>query len=136
MIYLTGTHALNLTCSLETCGDWHTSALAWKELHLSDTDNSIYGSWGIESEIKAPNGKMYKHADHLRAILDIMEDDKWFMLRQMKGFKEDFICTDIYDDIFMSKVFMLKYKSNWEEINKLMKMEYKCKWLKYLEEHK
>lgn len=29
MKYVSLIHALNLPCSLDTCGDWHTSALQW-----------------------------------------------------------------------------------------------------------
>lgn len=31
MLYLSGIHAPNIEDSLETCGDWHTSALITKD---------------------------------------------------------------------------------------------------------
>ena len=33
MEYITGQYALNLSCSLNTTGDWHTSALNWKNVY-------------------------------------------------------------------------------------------------------
>ena len=35
MKYISGINALNLPCSLDTCGDWHTSALQWGIKQLS-----------------------------------------------------------------------------------------------------
>lgn len=29
MEYISGIHALNLICNLDTCGDWHQSAIQW-----------------------------------------------------------------------------------------------------------
>ena len=30
MKYVTGIHALNIPCNLETSGDWHMSAIQWE----------------------------------------------------------------------------------------------------------
>lgn len=45
MKYISCIHDLNLPCSLETCGDWHTSALQWVDLHMRESDNSIFGNY-------------------------------------------------------------------------------------------
>ncbi len=47
MLYITGIHALNIEDSLETCGDWHTSALQLQDLHLKESTGSTFGNWGI-----------------------------------------------------------------------------------------
>ena len=41
MQYLSGIHALNLQCSLDTSGDWHQSALRWKDLDWRESDGSL-----------------------------------------------------------------------------------------------
>lgn len=57
MKYISGVQALNLPCSLDTCGDWHTSALQWQVLNYKDTEQSILGDWGIESCSCVPEHK-------------------------------------------------------------------------------
>ena len=42
MNYLLGIHALNLKCSLDTCGDWHTSALHWDHLPWRKSNGSLF----------------------------------------------------------------------------------------------
>lgn len=129
MLYVTGIHALNLSCSLNTCGDWHTSALNWSKLDVRESSKSIFDDWGIEKARDLPdNIKMIPVANHLRAILDLMESDS---LRFIKGFYNDWICTDEYNNIFFSKVILLRDKPNWNEINKLMKYEFLWDWDKF-----
>ena len=48
MEYISGIHALNLPCELETCGDWHTSALQWKRPLMRESNGSLFGDYGIE----------------------------------------------------------------------------------------
>ena len=48
MLYITGLFALNLECSLGTTGDWHMSGMDWSKLTLADSNNSIFGTYGIE----------------------------------------------------------------------------------------
>lgn len=42
MKYISEIFALNITCSLETCGDWRTSDLNWDNLRFRETDGYIY----------------------------------------------------------------------------------------------
>ncbi len=42
MIYVSGIHALNLNCKLNTSGDWHQSALKWKDITLLDSEKSPF----------------------------------------------------------------------------------------------
>lgn len=59
-----------------------------------------------------------------------MELGKW--LDWLKGFKNDFMRTDIYNDEFFSKVILLKDVKHWDKINKLMKREFMWEWDKFI----
>ena len=75
MRYLSGIHALNLNCSLDTCGDWHQSALRWEELDWRESDGSVWGDYGIEENSHIPKHPgTYKTANHIRALLDLLAD--------------------------------------------------------------
>ena len=130
MIYLSGIHALNLPCRLNTCGDWHCSALKWKDLTLLNSDNSIYKEYGIEPDRTIPehNGSYYV-ANHIRAILDLLEMGA-FPLAQ--GMRDDFICTSEYDDEIFGKVLLLNKLPHWKQIDAFMRKEYYMKWVNYL----
>lgn len=131
MKYITGIQALNLPCSLETCGDWHTSALQWSNLNVEETENSVFKEWGIEDCSCVPEHTgTFKIANTLRALLDLLVAGQ-FSLAQ--GMNEDFICNSAYDDEVFEKVSMLKTLSNWEQIDSFMGKEYKMKWLTYKE---
>lgn len=108
VLYITGIHALNLPCELETTGDWHTSSLDWKNVPLRESDNSPIKEWGIEGGIVLPDKREYNHANHLRAILDIMETGTEYELKWLGGFRDGFICTDRYNELFFTKVYCLK----------------------------
>ena len=132
MFYLSGIHALNIEDSLDTCGDWHTSSLDWGNITLLDSSESQFRDWGIESNKVIPgNEGVFNVANTLRAILDLMEKG---CLEYLKGFREDFICTDRYDYEFFSKVCMLRGSSNWHKIDELMKREFMFKWDNYKED--
>ena len=126
MKYISDVYALNIPCSLNTCGDWHYDVLdLLPDYKMKDSQDSIFGEWGIEEH----DGK--KVANHIRAILDMLSDNKTGYL---KGFYDDFISTEEYDNILMEKVYELRNFSNWNNINDLMKKELRVKWIKYLEE--
>lgn len=48
MRYISGLKALNLPCSLDTCGDWHTSAINWSNIETKESNKSFFKDWGIE----------------------------------------------------------------------------------------
>lgn len=133
MKYVTGVHALNIPNSLETCGDWHCSALRWKDICFLESEGSIWGEWGIESGKHIPEhgDEVFYVADDLRAILDIMGVYK--DTRYLKGFKNDFLCTDKYNLVFFEKVYMLRDADNWDEIDSLMSKEFMWEWVRYKE---
>lgn len=131
MQYITGSHALNLSCKLDTCGDWHTSALRWKNIHFEETETMFFKNYGLEFERKIPNSdKTYVVANHIRALLDLLELRKYSVAQ---GMNEDFICNPRYDQEVFEKVYSMRAIKHWDEIDRFMKKEYKTKWLKYKE---
>lgn len=131
MKYITGTHALNLQCSLDTCGDWHTSALKWVNIQFKNSDTSRFKDWGIESGHEIPdNDGVYYVANHIRALLDLLEDGKFSVAR---GMREDFICNEMYTPMVLEMVWELRDLAHWESIDKFMKREYRITWLEFKE---
>ena len=133
MLYLSGVHALNIENTLNTCGDWHTSALDWSNIKLADSSNSVFREWGIEMNKSIPeHTELYNVANDLRAILDLMQKEE--NLGYLKGFRDDFICTDEYNDVFFQKVFLLRNLKHWADINSLMEREFMFEWQNFLKE--
>lgn len=131
MKYITGIKALNIDNRLNTCGDWHTSALDWQNIELAESDGSLLGDWGVETEKIIPeHDNTYNVANDLRAILDLMASGH---IRFLRGFKRDFIDTDEYDDVFFEKAYMLRELDNWGEINYLMRNEFRQKWVDFID---
>lgn len=132
MIYVTGIHALSLPCSLDTCGDWHYVVLRWKDVVLRDSTSSIFGDYGLEANREIPNHEEpFVVANHIRAILDMLEMD---IISPLRGMDNDLICNDRYTKVLFDKVLLLRDSYNWNKINEFMKSEYKLVWLKYLED--
>lgn len=129
MMYITGQQALNLPCSLETCGDWHTSALQWKKLNMRESNESLFGDYGIEVCDKVPENRgIFYTANTLRALLDLLLEGN-FALAQ--GANNDFICNDKYNKEFMSKVMMLRDQAHWDKIDYFMGREFLFEWNKF-----
>lgn len=129
MQYISGMFALNLKCSLDTCGDWHQSGMNWQELKFRETDESIFGDYGIEPCSHVPEHKgNYMIADTLRALLDLLEENR---LTCAQGMREDFICNEDYTQEFFKKVLMLQHLEHWDSIDRLMKREYMQDWLDF-----
>ena len=129
MKYITGIHALNLSCSLETCGDWHRSALQWEHPNIKESETSFYKDYGLESNHKIPeHDEYFTIANTIRALLDLLYDRR-FPIAQ--GMNEDFICNDKYDDEIFNKVYEMKELDYWDEIDLFMQKEYRTKWLKF-----
>lgn len=130
MKYLTDIHALNLPCRLKTTGDWHTSALKWEYLLIRESDDSVFGDWGIDLD---PPTTIPNHPDlripianHLRAVADILEEGRFTLA---PGFKSDWIDVDDYDDELMEHVLLLQNLPTWSRIDGIMKKEYGLRWL-------
>ena len=130
MKYITGIHALNLPCSLLTCGDWHLSSLQWEQPFFRHTADSVFGYYGIEENISIPeHQEKYPVANHIRALLDLLELGK-FTLAQ--GMNKDFICNDDYTDEIFEQVMKLKDSPRWSDIDQFMRKEYFSRWVNYL----
>lgn len=129
MRYITGEHALNLSCKLETCGDWHTSALRWKNITFMNSEDSIYGDYGIEPNHRIPeHDEVYYVANHIRALLDLLDMGNFAVAQ---GMREDFICNEEYTDEVFEQVSKLKEHKNWERIKEFMGKEYKLDWVNF-----
>lgn len=129
MKYVSLIHALNLPCDLETCGDWHTSALQWKRINYLESNRSIFGNYGIEVGKRIPeHDGIYNVANHIRALLDMLVF-KQFSLAQ--GMRDDFICNDKYTNEIFEKVYQLNNLAHWDEINKFMENEYMMQWINW-----
>lgn len=132
MEYISGIHALNLPCELATCGDWHQSSLKWDDIDIRDSRNSIFAEYGIEKNKKIPKGdKKYNVANHIRAILDILESGE-YPFSHIEGMRDDLIVVGDYTDEIFNKVYLLRDNSNWDNINRFMGDEYYGKWLRFL----
>ena len=129
MKYITGQHALNIPCSLLTCGDWHQSALQWKSPLFRNSSDSIFKDYGIEQNISIPeHTEKYNVANHIRALLDLIEMGK-FSLAQ--GMNKDFICNDDYTSEIFDQVIRLSNSPIWSDIDRFLGKEYFGEWLTY-----
>ena len=101
MMYLTGELAFGIPCKLETNGRWDISRKQFANATFVDSDNTLWGNYGIE-EAKIIPGKeftVFNVANHVRAYLDMLlaVDD----LSKMEGIYEDWIGAVKYRlDIF------------------------------------
>jgi hypothetical protein len=131
MKYITGIHALNLTCGLDTCGDWHQSALAWKDIDIRDTKDSLLGEWGLEYNKSIPeHDGNYTVANHIRACIDLLESGNF---SEVQGMHNDFICNEFYNNLIFQKVSELKILPLWAKIDEFMGREYNMRWLRFKE---
>jgi len=129
MQYITGVHALNLTCSLLTCGDWHSPAIQWEKPTYRSTEDSLFGEYGIEYCSNVPgNEGTYAVANHIRALLDLLEIGNYGIAQ---GMNKDYICNDDYTEEIFSKVLLMKELPNWNSIDLFIGKEYGSRWLSY-----
>lgn len=129
MQYISGIHALNIPCSLLTCGDWHCSALKWQNITFMDTEKTFFKDYGIELQKRIPqHTESYAVANHIRALLDLLEIGNF---STAQGMNKDFICNDDYNDEIFEKVASMKMLPNWSEIDRFMTREYYQKWVNF-----
>jgi len=130
--YVTGIHALNIPCELETCGDWHQGAIQWQSPFFRQIDESVFGNLGIESGKSIPGhqGEFFV-ANHIRALLDLLELGQ-FSLAQ--GMRDDYIANNLYTRQIFEQVSLLRNTPIWPDIDTFMGSEYYGRWLDYKEE--
>ena len=129
MKYVSLIHALNLPCSLQTSGDWHCSALQWENPNILNTEDSIFGEYGIEkNKIIPEHSGRYNVANHIRAILDLLYVGNFTVAQ---GMNKDYICNSKYDkEIFEQVIKMINFP-HWDKIDRFMTKEYLKKWVDY-----
>ena len=134
MRYITGIHALNLSCALETCGDWHMSALKWRDLTFKDSEDSFLSEYGIEANREIPEtSERFFVANHIRALLDLLLDGNFSVAQ---GMRDDFICNEVYTQEIFIKVSEIMRHVGVDlarKIDEFMCREYKLDWLKFKE---
>lgn len=130
MKYITGVHALNLPCSLNTTGDWHMSWIQWDHPQMLDSEMSVYGDWGIELNHNIPEHEGgVPVANHIRACLDMLETGDFYHPR---GMRDDFICWDAYTPLIFEKVMLLQELPYWDKIKHFMEKEYRGQWFRFM----
>lgn len=130
MQYITGIHALNLPCALNTCGDWHTSALRWEKITWRESFQSPFNDYGIEMHRSIPFLQIpdCNIANHIRALLDLLHEGNF---ATAQGMRDDFIGNDAYTQEIFAKVLLLQGEENWTVIDAFMEREYKLQWLQF-----
>ena len=127
MKYISCIHALNIPCSLETCGDWHQSAIQWDKPQTRESNGSFYGEYGLEFGHRIPeHSGTFVVANTIRALLDLLYERNYPVAQ---GMNKDYICNSKYDDEVFSKVYEMHNLPHWPEIDNFMFKEYGIKWL-------
>ena len=129
MKYITGIHALNIPCSLETGGDWHMFGIQWGKPTMMDTDTAFFGNlWSEQHKIPPDFQRLVPVANHIRACLDLLELRDYINLQ---GMKEDYICHNDYQDLIFSQVLKMRSLPYWKEISRFMESEYFMDWVRF-----
>ncbi|MGI6075056.1 MAG: nucleotidyl transferase AbiEii/AbiGii toxin family protein [Pyramidobacter sp.] len=130
MRYITGLQALNLTCSLDTTGDWHQPCLDWRHLLLWDTDTAFYKDYGIEENSHVPEhpGETFKTANHIRALLDMLYARDF---GNAQGMNRNFIDQPLYEGEIFAKVMKMRRLPYWNEIDRFMEREFLMRWVSF-----
>lgn len=129
MQYITGIFALNIRTMSDVSGDWHRGALDWSKVCLQDSDQSLWGDYGIAKDHFVPElGRKCNVANTVRALLDLIAAKQF---HYAQGMQSDLICNDNYTTEIFDKVLMLKNCPDWSEIDSFMQSEYKMKWVRY-----
>ena len=132
MKYITGIHALNTPCSLDTTGDWHYSSIDWSNPVVKESSYSFFGDYGIEEHDTQNWGHTFI-ANHIRALLDYMIDDN---MVGPQGMRNDYICNEVYTPLIFEKVYEMRNLTHWDDINRFMIKEYRIDWVNFLKEMK
>lgn len=131
--YLTGTHALNISCPDGTPGDWHHSSLDWSDIPslLVPVSSSPFGRAGLYRR-DFPGAKGVLVANHVRACLDLVAEGFY---GSAQGMRECFLDDPGTDSVVFGAVWdKLRNSAKWDGIDRFMGREYGCSWLDYKED--
>ena len=127
MKYITGLHALDLPCSLETCGDFHHLP-DWKHPMVMNTEKAFFGDWGLEwHEIPGQGGKRVPVANHIRACLDMLEMRDY---ANLQGMNAVYLDAPRYNEFIFEQVLRMRALPYWKEIDAFMESEYFMFWVR------
>ena len=115
---------------LDTCGDWHQSAIQWAYPQMRESAESLFGDYGIEGDHYIPEhpGKTFYVANTIRACLDLLCECNFAVVQ---GMNKDYICNEKYDNEIFIHVYALRTHRNWEAIDGFMMKEYHAKWMNF-----
>lgn len=135
MKYVSGLHALSQVCDLDTAGVPNPHELDWEHVCIRETDESIYGTYGITEINFLPNqgyGCFYI-ANTIRAILDCLVYGDYDAIND---FRDEIICNERFNEEVFEKVSCLNNLPSWATIDAIMHREYGNLWLRYKLTHK
>lgn len=134
MKYITGVFALNiLDTDTGTPGDWHASCLDWDHPQILDTNESIFETWGVYKNERCPTDITNNIvANNLRACADLVEHG---CFEPVRGMRRDYIDDESYTEEFLSHIWELRNRPNWNAIDQFMGEEYTMSWLNWKSEH-
>lgn len=127
MEYISRLYALNIPDPTEqTTGDWHWGALDWQQIPLLESNGSVYGDYGIRRNVTIPHAPgRFNLANHIRALLDMLVTSQFDLAG---GMRDDFICNDALTPEIFQKVWELRDRPNWPQIDRFMGSEYFMTW--------
>ena len=131
MKYITGIYALQFDLIPDMGCDWHSTTLDWSKTKWGETDNNIFGTYGIIKSYSSYLNKGCFVANPIRVALDEFINNSFGYLQG--SLRKDFILNDKYNLEFFNKVIKLKDLPHWKEIDKFMEKEYMLGWLNYKE---
>lgn len=78
MQFITGLHALQCPCTLNTPGDTRHASVDWTYPALADTETAFFGDYGVETDKEVARLSGTRNvANHLRAVLDLLYEGKF-----------------------------------------------------------
>lgn len=132
MEYLTGIHALNVPCPLDTCGDWHQAALNWENLTLNNTEDSLLDVYGVFESTQVPDGiggfKTMYVANTIRALYDLILVGDY---AHVQGMRNDFICNEKYTPEVFELAKKFRNTKYWKQVDKVLTCEYELDWITF-----
>lgn len=135
MQYLTGKLAFGITCDLDTPGLWNipTSEYLDSSFKLSDSDNSPFKYWGIETGKIIPGREYttFNVANHLRAYVDCLYKGEFDLLKDR--YEEIIFYPKYCKEIFMIIYGKTRFLAEFEDINNFLTGEFGDRWLNFIE---